>query len=222
MSGNRWIYLALRLALLAGTGALMACESLLPSRLAQCPPASPTEPQASVTQDDAPKPVLMKKPAVFPDLQYDDVTKSVVTQLPDGRLIVGGVESVKIDPPGIVYDARIDSGANTSSLDARNLEIFERDGKRWVRFTLRESGNAEPVTLEKPVKSFVLVSQTNNEEPDRRPVIRLRMNLGPTSDIIEFSLTDRSRMTYPVLLGREYLIDRAVIDISHSHLQKEW
>ncbi len=220
MRKNRWIYVARRLAFLAGAGALTACESLLPSRTAQCPPIPPVESEASITQSETPQPALIKKPEVIPDPQYEEIAEPAVTQLPDGRLIVGGVEFVKIDPPGVVYEARIDSGANTSSLDARNLEFFERDGKRWVRFTLRETKNAEKATLEKPIKSFVLVSQTNTAEPDRRPVIRLRMGLGPTSEIIEFSLTDRSRMSYPVLLGRQYLLDRAVIDISHSHLQK--
>ena len=51
------------------------------------------------------------------------------------------MEHVYISPPGILLTARIDTGATTSSIDARNIEPFERDGKRWVRF---EVINPEP------------------------------------------------------------------------------
>jgi len=220
MRGYGWIGVGWRLALLACMGALTACGSLLPSRASNCPAVETGESENPMAKTETSKQDKIKKPAVIPKPRTKEVVKPASNQLPDGRLIVGDVEYVKINPPGIVYEARIDSGANTSSLDAQNLEIFERDGKRWVRFTLRPAGDGAPATLEKPIKSFVRVSQTNNAESDRRPVIRLRMDLGPTSEVIAFSLTDRSRMTYPVLLGRQYLLDRAVIDISHSHLQK--
>ena len=149
---------------------------------------------------------------------YDLRDTKPVVSLPDGRIIVGGLEKVRLVDTDIVMDARVDSGANTSSLDARDMVVFERDGDKWVRFNLRPMG-PEPITLERPIKKYVRVSQTNSPEPDRRPVIDLQLQVGAKGDIIEFNLTNRAEMTYPVLLGRRFLMDRAVIDISQNYIQ---
>ena len=140
-------------------------------------------------------------------------------QTADGRLILGSVETIRLDPLGIIYEARIDTGAETSSIDAQNIVLFERDGKRWVRFELQDAGQNDPVVVEKRIRRFVLVSQINNLELDRRPVVRMRLQVGATIETVDISLTNRSRMSFPILLGREFLLDRAVVDVSRSHIQ---
>ena len=164
--------------------------------------------------------VIQPAPIPDPAAAVDARSERPLKKLADGRLIVGAVESVKIDPPGIRLKARIDSGANTASLDARDLVVFERDGKRWVRFKLRPVDGEEPQEVERPVKRFVRVSQTNSPKADRRPVVEMSIELGGVKDLIDFNLRDRSRMTYPVLLGRKYLRDRALIDISRTNIQR--
>ena len=164
--------------------------------------------------------VVTPVPIPDPAAAVDARSERPLKKLADGRLIVGAVESVKIDPPGIQLKARVDSGANTSSLDARDLVVFERDGERWVRFKLRPVNGVESPEVERPVKRFVRVSQTNSPEADRRPVVEMSIELGGVTDLIDFNLRDRSRMTYPVLLGRKYLRDRALIDISRTNIQR--
>ncbi len=55
--------------------------------------------------------------------------------------IVGGVEWVLVEPAGLQLEARIDTGAETTSIHAENIQLVEKDGKRYVRFDLPdESG----------------------------------------------------------------------------------
>jgi len=200
---------------------LGGCAQLFPLGLCDC-----TEFEEAVEEEELDAEpeivaaVVTPVPVPDPAAAVDARSERPLKKLADGRLIVGAVETVTIDPPGVRLKARVDSGANTSSLDARDLVIFERDGDRWVRFKLRPVNDVEGVEVERPVKRFVRVSQTNSPEADRRPVVEMSIELGGVKDLIDFNLRDRSRMTYPVLLGRRYLSDRALIDISRTNIQR--
>ena len=58
------------------------------------------------------------------------------------KTVVGWIEKVRIYPGNFLVHAKLDSGAEYSSLDAANLQEFERDGKTWVRFDLTENAKA--------------------------------------------------------------------------------
>jgi hypothetical protein len=136
--------------------------------------------------------------------------------------IIGSIEWLYMDPPGHHYRARVDSGAETSSLSANDVVEFERDGDDWVRFTFDHDGTDEPVDFELPIKRTVLIRQASSEEADRRVVIELDIRLGDQLQTTEFTLTDRGRMTYPVLLGRAFLMDLYVIDVSRSYTHERY
>ena len=136
--------------------------------------------------------------------------------------IIGSLEWLYMDPPGRHYRARIDSGAETSSLSASNVVEFERDGDDWVRFTFQHDSADESVGLELPIKRTVLIRQASSETLDRRVVVELDIRLGDELQTTEFTLTDRSRMSYPVLLGRAFLMDLYVVDVSRSYTHKRY
>lgn len=143
--------------------------------------------------------------------------------LMDGKTIIGASEWIYLSPPGHHYQARIDSGAATSSLSAVNVERFERNGKRWVRFLLQHDDEAEPIEIEAPLIRHVLIRQASSDEVDRRPVVSLTVNLGNAlQQDTEFTLTDRSQMTYPILLGREFLRDVTLIDVGRRFLHAKF
>lgn len=132
--------------------------------------------------------------------------------------VVGELEYVRLQPPDGLYEARIDTGATTSSLDARNIETFERDGEDWVRFTMpAPAGQEEDIEMEEPVARFVRIIQSSTEDYDRRPVVELQYQLGNTKRMAEFNLTDRSNLTHPMLVGRNILRDLLVVDVSQKH-----
>lgn len=57
------------------------------------------------------------------------------------------------------------------------------------------------------------------EKGERRYVVRLPIQLGEFIEEAEFTLADRANMRYPVLLGREFLRDVAVVDVSKKYTQ---
>lgn len=140
---------------------------------------------------------------------------------PDSQLgtmeVIGTIEWIYMNPPGDHYQARVDSGAETSSLSAREISEFERDGDDWVRFTFEHEAAEKSVEIEQPILRTIIVRQPGLEEEDRRVVVELDIRLGDRLQRTEFALTDRSRMTYPVLLGRAFLRDLYVIDVARTY-----
>lgn len=135
-----------------------------------------------------------------------------------GKLIVGEAEPIYIADPGLIYTARIDSGATTSSLHALNIQRFERDGQPWVRFDVNVPGRDETLTLEHEVSRRARIIQSSIDTPERRIVIELPFILGNHRGTAEFTLSDRSHLTYPVLVGRNILRDVMLVDVGQEFI----
>lgn len=115
--------------------------------------------------------------------------------------------------------AKIDTGARTSSLHATDIERFDRDGQRWVRFQLDlGDGRSEAVTCEVPRADRRIITSSNGEGQERF-IIKTALTLGSHTFRAEFSLADRSDMKFPILIGRTALRRRFVVDSGRSYLQ---
>lgn len=134
-----------------------------------------------------------------------------------GKVIVGEVENFYLAGPGLIYKARIDSGAETSSIDARNITRFERDGSNWVRFDVPVPGADKFVTLEKEISRRVRVIQASADEAERRVVVELQFFIGDHRQVAEFTLADRTNLTYEVLIGRNILRDVMLVDVGKEY-----
>lgn len=111
--------------------------------------------------------------------------------------------------------AKLDTGAKTASLSARDIKQFERDGEVWVRFYLAID-DAHPI--ERPLVRISKIKRRADDidpEADKthtaRPVIKLRVCMGKILGTIEVNLTDRSAFQYPLLIGSEALKDFNVL-----------
>ncbi len=135
-----------------------------------------------------------------------------------GPLTIGATERVILQPEGIAFEARIDTGAETSSMGAANITEFERDGKTWVSFDVTGQGGTTE-EIKRPVVRFARI-KVHRGEPDRRPVVKLRVMLGPLEEMREFTLADRSQYEYPVLIGRNFIRDNALVDVSRENTQR--
>ena len=114
--------------------------------------------------------------------------------------------------------AKLDTGALTSSVDTPTYELFDKEGRKWVRFTLgRKKGST--MTLERPVTRFVKIKNKGGQSSER-PVVSLAIALGDGQPIpTDVSLADRTRFLYPVLLGRRFIRDAGIaIDPSATYI----
>lgn len=134
--------------------------------------------------------------------------------------VFGWLEKAIVMPVGATVKIKLDSGALTSSMDAKNIQLFKRKGKNWVSFRLhledKETGNEVYRDLEMPVKRIVRVRGAGGE--DRRPVVVLPICIGGRIYKEEFTLRNRDNMLYPVLLGRRTLKDLGLLDVTATYL----
>lgn len=135
----------------------------------------------------------------------------------DDKVLVGELEHVRLDPPGVDVVARIDTGASSSSLHAIDIVGFERDGDDWVRFSIAHDDKEKEI--ERPVVRQVRVIQQADKEGQVRPVVQMRVRIGNINDSFEFTLADRSHLNHQLILGRNFLTDLAVVDVARQFVQ---
>jgi ribosomal protein S6--L-glutamate ligase len=140
----------------------------------------------------------------------------------DGKIIVGSEEWCSFPDAGLpAIKARVDSGAATSALHATNIVPFERDGRPWVRFEVHplQGDRALVVRHEAPVVARREVRNTSGVA-ESRYVIRERLVLGEQSWEVELTLANRDAMGYRMLLGRQAMVGRILVDPEGSqHLR---
>ncbi|USH04265.1 ATP-dependent zinc protease [Grimontia kaedaensis] len=138
--------------------------------------------------------------------------------LPDGKLVMGEKEWVRVDDINVIAKARVDTGATTSSISAIDIKEFERNGEEWVSFRLALD-EKESDLIELPVVRTVRIIQSSTEGYDRRYVVEMPITIGDVTESTEFTLRDRHHLNFPVLLGRTYLKGTAVVDVSRQYVQ---
>ena len=126
--------------------------------------------------------------------------------------IVGGVETLYIPPFEVSFQARMDTGAETSSIDAYNIRPFERDGEKWISFDIINRKNSQIHHFKKPIIRKTSIVRTGNEE--KRYVVNFDIKMGDEIIDAEFTLNDRSKFEYQVLIGRNIINGRYLIDAS--------
>ena len=112
------------------------------------------------------------------------------------KQIVGWVERIRIYPGKLKIKAKLDSGAENSSLHAIQIEEFEHNGEKWVRFDLTNWQN-RTATLEKKVIRTAKIKK-HDRAPGERLVIHLVIFLGNVYKEVEVNLVDRSHFKYRI------------------------
>jgi hypothetical protein len=124
-----------------------------------------------------------------------------------------GVDRIKV---------KIDTGARTSALHAFDLEQFERDGARWVRFRIHPSQRDETISI--PVEVPIVDERwirSSSGHAELRPVIETELQLEDERWPIEVSLTRRDVMGFRMLLGRQALKGRVFVHPGRSYLARK-
>ena len=136
---------------------------------------------------------------------------TMANQQPD---LYGRYELIKLPALGQTLKAKMDTGAMTASLSAKDIEPFKRDGEDWVRFRLAVEG-AEDTVYEHPLVRIAEIKKRAEESDaevqevaySQRLVIEMPICLGAEQRTIEVNLTDRSTFRYPLLIGASAMRD---------------
>ncbi|HUK39993.1 MAG TPA: RimK/LysX family protein [Candidatus Acidoferrales bacterium] len=120
------------------------------------------------------------------------------------KIVIGEVEDVTLVPWGVNLPARIDTGADMSALDARNLTTW----KNIADFRVGSLHLRLPVIEWRQIRTSV--------GSEVKPVVEIGICLGPKFFRTSAILGDRSNMAYPFLVGRNVLNGRFVVDTSQS------
>jgi hypothetical protein len=136
------------------------------------------------------------------------------------QLVVGWTEWVSLPEIGVKRIlAKMDTGARTSALHAPRIVVFQENGAPWVNFALDDdlpmAGDRLPHTARLTDLRDVKSSSGHVEQ---RYLIETEITLASLSWRIEITLTDRSDMKVPFLIGRSAMVDRLVIDPSMTFL----
>jgi hypothetical protein len=136
-------------------------------------------------------------------------------------LMLGWREWVAL--PGLNVPAlkcKVDTGARSSALHAFSVEPFERDGEAWVRFGLHPNQQETETELwcEAKVLDKRNVTDSGGNTTERY-FIQTDVIVGDQRFTIELSLTSRDTMMFRMLLGREAMRERFIVDPGASYLQ---
>ncbi|KPQ35861.1 MAG: Uncharacterized protein conserved in archaea [Phormidesmis priestleyi Ana] len=116
--------------------------------------------------------------------------------------------------------AKIDTGARSSALHAFDIERFSQNGEDFVRFRVHASQGSHKKTDSIEVKLLDMRSVRNSGgKVELRPVIQTLVQLGDQQWPIELTLTNRNVMGFRMLLGRQAVRDRFLVDSGQSYLQ---
>ncbi|MBS9759275.1 MULTISPECIES: retropepsin-like aspartic peptidase RloA2 [Pseudomonas] len=125
--------------------------------------------------------------------------------------LYGRYENIALPEIGETLKAKMDTGAYTASLSAKDIEQFTRDGEDWVRFRLATKDANGKVYEHKLARISKIKNRADEEdegdapELSRRPVVDLELCLGDVKRTVEVNLVDRSSFNYPLLVGAKAL-----------------
>ena len=117
--------------------------------------------------------------------------------------IYGYLEKAMLVEATLEMEAKLDTGADNSSLNARDITYFDREGKKWIRFNVEGDDGRNAIFERELIRTAVIKGRTGSDAT--RPVVKLRICVGRKSETVEVNLTDRTNYRYPLLLGRSFL-----------------
>ena len=159
------------------------------------------------------KPVV---PGIVPNSVKEAPTPKIITVQPNN--VIGAVQRIYLPPMKSPFASRIDTGATTSSLDAESIKHFERDGDKWISFTVINRDTNESYTFEKPLVKRIAIKRIGEKE--HRPIVEMDVKMGGEKFKAYFTIAEREKFEYQTLIGRNILSGRAIVDVSISNTLK--
>lgn len=130
--------------------------------------------------------------------------------------VLGRQESVEFTELDLgILEAKVDTGAFRSSIHCRKAKIISRKGKDVLSVQF-QIGRRRPFGEFKSFKQTTV--RSSNGATEKRFIIRTWIKLGGNRYKVSFTLSDRSEMKSPILLGRKFLANKYLVNVSETHL----
>lgn len=136
------------------------------------------------------------------------------------KLLIGRKEKIDLPTLGLKnLEAKVDTGAYTSSLHCHHISLELQGKKEWLCFNLLDPSHKQYELKQFRVAEFKQkIIKNSFGESERRFVVKIPILVHGLLSIAEFSLSDRSSMKCPVLLGRKLLKKGFVVDVTKYNL----
>lgn len=154
-------------------------------------------------------------PGIVPNAPKEEAQKVVMVRPTN---VIGEVEPIYLPPMKSPFLSRIDTGATSSSLDATDIKRFERDGEKWVSFTVVNRETKETHTFEKPLVKRIRVKRIGDDE--HRVMVEMDVRMGKEKFKADFTVVERPHFDYQTLVGRNILSGRMIVDVSIANTLK--
>ena len=218
-------FLMLLLSVLAFSGASMAEEASKKEPVSDEKAKTEEKSESTKKEEDMPKEAEGEDEEADPDdeaaAEKADAEAPAVARpvAPDPVQVYGWREEIFLDGIESAIDAKLDTGAYTSSIHAEEKELFERDGKKWLKFIVTEPRKKDSprVRIEAPLVRIARIKEPGGES-EKREVVRLAFKIGDRKLRGDFTLNDRSNMLSAVLIGRTTIRELGWIDPSRTNL----
>lgn len=128
------------------------------------------------------------------------------------QIIIGRAEELDLLGYALGVPAKIDTGAFRSSIHATGIKVVTVDGKEQLHFNIL-GHRCTPISRAVVSERFekIKVRSSNGHESERYEVT-FKVKVGPKIFNTSFSLADRANNVFPVLIGREALKKRFIVD----------
>jgi hypothetical protein len=113
---------------------------------------------------------------------------------------------------GFIVPAKVDTGAVSCSLHCPNPTMYEKDGKKWVKFQIKDA-HGKDVTIDQEIVGTRRIKRHYGDY-QMRPVIKMGVCLGRLFRETEVNLVDRTGFEYPMLIGRNFMDKELVVNPS--------
>jgi len=137
------------------------------------------------------------------------------------KLTIGRSETVDLPELGLYnIEAKTDTGAETTVLHCEDFKVFEKNGHRYITFHIRPNvDNDEVLTLTFPVHRERVVKSSFGQTENRH-IFLTKIRMFDQLFDIKLSLRDRSSMSFPMLLGRNFISGKFLVDVSRKNISK--
>jgi hypothetical protein len=134
---------------------------------------------------------------------------------------IGWIEHAQVAAPqsgGFVkMNAKIDTGADNSSLHAEHIKIYDQDGTQRVHFTVANR-NGDSAEFDLPLERVADIRvKRAGAEPIQRPVVNMQVCIGNSLKAVPVNLANRGHFKYRMLIGRSYLKDEYLVNAGKQY-----